>query len=104
MDRLNHWRYFLSLEREFNDAMRYVEFTPKQQDVYSFEFARLLLLACAEIDVVFKVVCTEVSPSTNPDSIGQYVTCLTTKYNLVAETVRVDRYSTVISPFELEQR
>ena len=30
-DTLNHWRYFLSLEREFNDSLRYVEYTSAQQ-------------------------------------------------------------------------
>ncbi len=99
MDLLNHWRYFLSLEREFCDALRYVEFTPKQQDVCSFEFARLLLLTCSELDVVFKVACDQVAPTTDADSIGQYYACLNSKYNLAAETVRIARYSEVITPF-----
>lgn len=100
MDRLNHWRYFLSLEREFCDTLRYVEFTPAQQNVYSFEYARLLILVCSELDVLFKVICTSVEPSNDADSIEKYFACVTTKYRVQSEVVRVDRYSSRIAPFE----
>jgi hypothetical protein len=99
MDKLNHWRYFLSLESEFNDALRYVEFTPKQQEVFSFEFARLLLLTCSELDVDFKVVCSHVAPTAEAESIGQYFTCITTKYDISKETVRLDRFSERVEPY-----
>ncbi len=100
MDTLNHWRYFLSLEREFCDALRYVEFTEQQQAVYSFEFARLLLITCSELDVVFKVVCDRVAPTSPAKCIGQYFTCLDAKYNLAIESIRIARYSREVAPFE----
>jgi len=99
MDRLNHWRYFLSLERELNDSLRYVEYTSAQRTVYSFEFARLLLISCSELDVVFKVACSRVAQNAQADSIRQYFSCLDAKYNLAAEKVRLDRYSEVLVPF-----
>lgn len=76
MDRLNHWRYFLSLEKEFSETLRFVEFTPSQQSVYSFEFARLLILICSELDVLFKVVCSSAIPGSDADSIGKYFSCV----------------------------
>jgi|CXWL01.1.fsa_nt_gi hypothetical protein len=100
MDRLNHWRYFLSLEKEFAETLRFVEFTPSQQSVYSFEFARLLILICSELDVLFKVVCRSACPGRNPDSIGKYFSCVSGKYRLESEAVRVDRLSTRVLPFE----
>ena len=100
MDQLNHWRYFLSLEKEFTETLRFVEFTPSQQSVYSFEFARLLILICSELDVLFKVICGSACPGTTADSIGKYFPCIAGKYQVEAETVRVDRFSVRVRPFE----
>jgi hypothetical protein len=100
MDGFNHWRYFLSLEREFADCLRYVEFTGEQRHVYSFEFARLLLLSCAELDVVCKVICSHIEPTNESDSIGQYFSCLNRKYNMPVEEVRANRFSLVLLPFQ----
>lgn len=100
MDRLNHWRYFLSLEKEFSETLRFVEFTPSQQSVYSFEFARLLILICSELDVLFKVVCSSAIPGSDADSIGKYFSCVSGKYRPESENVRVDRLSTQVLPFE----
>ncbi|MGB5254248.1 MAG: hypothetical protein WBN68_16170, partial [Sedimenticolaceae bacterium] len=97
MDYLNHWRYFLSLEREFTETLRFVEFTPEQQSVYSFEFARLLILICSELDVVFKVICDSSCPDHNADSIGKYYSCIARKYAPESERVRVDRLSTEVT-------
>lgn len=100
MDRLNHWRYFLSLEREFAETLRYVEFTKEQQNVYSFEFARLLMLSCAELDVVLKVMCNHIAGNASADKISSYFSCLDSKYNVTLEKVRVDRFSLVLQPFQ----
>jgi len=72
MDISNHWRYFLSLESEFNNSLRYVEYTKEQELVFSFEFARLLMLICSEMDVLFKVICDHIDNIANADSIGKY--------------------------------
>jgi len=100
MDRLNHWRYFLSLEREFAETLRYVEFTEEQRNVYSFEFARLLMLSCAELDVVLKVTCNHIDATASADSIGQYFSCLDLSYHVTSEEVRVDRFSLALRPFQ----
>ena len=57
------------------------------------------MLACSELDVVFKVACSLVNPNASPGSIGDYLKVLGKKYELVSEEVRVDRYSEVIKPF-----
>ena len=100
MNTLHHWRYFLSLEREFVESLRYVELTSRQEEVFSFEFARLLLLLCSELDVVFKVACDHAAPASGADCIGRYFECLDNKYDLRSEEVRVDRYSQRVVPFQ----
>jgi hypothetical protein len=100
VDHLNHWRYFLSLEREFSDSLRYVELTESQLNVHSFEFARLLILTCSELDVVFKIACDSVSPAEKAGKIGPYFSCLIAKYKFVTEAVRLYRYGRRVLPFE----
>lgn len=50
---LGHWNYFLALEDDLERLSRYVDLSGND-DTYSMEIARLLLSACAEIDVVLK--------------------------------------------------
>jgi len=99
MDRLNHWRYLLSLEKEFTETLRYVEFTPSQESVYSFEFTRLLILICSELDVLLKVVCDSACPKGKPGTIGEYFPCIAGKYQIQLEAGRVDRLSLRVVPF-----
>lgn len=94
-----HWRYFLSLERDFIDTLRYVEYNDSQKDVYSFEYARLLLMCCAELDVVFKISSENVSSGSQAESIGTYLDALSSKYDIQQEEVRVDRFSKVLYPY-----
>lgn len=50
---LPHWNYYRLLERDLEDCFRYV--FPKQEhfNVYSDEFARIILMASTEIENVF---------------------------------------------------
>ncbi len=50
------WDYYISLEDDLSNTSRYIE--PRGQEyVYSFEFAKLLVLTCIEIEAVFKEIC-----------------------------------------------
>ena len=40
----NMWNYFLSLEQDLSNTSRFVE-PQGQENVYSFEFAKILILA-----------------------------------------------------------
>lgn len=96
---INHWKYFLSLESEVKYSLRYVEYTDSQELVYSFEFSRLLLLTCAELDVLFKVLCNSINQSAQADSISKYFDTISTKYDVVSEEVSIPLYSKVNYPF-----
>ena len=100
MEQLNHWRYFLSLEKEFCDSLRYVEYVESQKNVFSFEFARLLILICSELDVVFKVICNSIDKSIVADSIGKYFSCVNSKYDICSEIVKLDRFSDIVKPYD----
>jgi hypothetical protein len=57
---MNHWRFFLSLEKDFGVLQDYIEVHLDNFKVYSLELSKILQLSCAEIDSVLRLICTEV--------------------------------------------
>ena len=43
------WNYFLSLENDLSNTSRYIE-PSGQEEVHSFEFAKLIILSCTEAE------------------------------------------------------
>lgn len=99
MDIQNHWLYFLSLEKEFANTLRFVEYNQSQKQVYSFEYARLIILICSELDVVLEVFCESIDSRANAQSIGNYFQVLRGKYQLTNEVIKVPRLSEDVAPF-----
>ena len=65
------WNYYLSIENDLSKTSQYVE-PMGQENVYSFEFARILVLACTEVESVFKQICFEKTGNKPKDTIGFY--------------------------------
>ena len=53
----NYWRYYLLLERRFQDCEQYVEISEENYKTYSMEFVNLILSIGSEVDVVLKEMC-----------------------------------------------
>ncbi len=52
----NCWNYYLALESDLSKTSQFVE--PRgQESVYSFEFYKIIVLACVEAESLFKVFC-----------------------------------------------
>jgi hypothetical protein len=56
-----YWDYYQSLEKDFLATKRYVDFNDRNLSIYSIEYARIILTACAELDMVFKELCLRIS-------------------------------------------
>jgi hypothetical protein len=54
-----HWNYFLALEADAIHASRFVEYSPKNYQTFSIEFAHLLMSAAQEVDVLLKQICAK---------------------------------------------
>ncbi len=94
------WNYYLSLESDISNTSRYIE-PSGQEDVYSFEFAKLLILACTEIESVFKTICFEVVGKQPEGNISKYKEIILGKYpKIVNASVTVRRLSKNIEPFQ----
>jgi len=58
---MKHWRFFLSLEKDFIALQDFIEIDPDNFEVFSLELSKLLQMSCAELDSVLRVLCEEVS-------------------------------------------
>lgn len=93
------WNYYLSLEYDLSNTSRYIE-PAGQENVFSFEFAKILILACTELESVFKAICLEINGKTG-GSIGEYKQAILDKYPKIVHTyVTVKRLGKDIYPFE----
>lgn len=67
-----HWQYFLALESDLGATTRYVEPVRDNFRSYSIEFARILLSAGSEVDVVAKALCRQIDASSNARNVVHY--------------------------------
>jgi len=75
-----HWRYFLTLEQDFERTTRFVEPVAANFSTFSIEFARLLLATCSEIDVVAKVFCQAFNATPMPSKIDGYRVAISSQF------------------------
>jgi len=96
----NIWNYYLSLEADLAQTSRYIE--PKgQENVFSFEFGKILILAATEAESLFKLICKTIESECNPSNMPGYHRIILDKYPKIVEaTVYVSRLGTEIKPFE----
>ncbi len=93
------WNYYLSLENDLANTAQYIE-PSGQENVYSFEFAKLLILACTEVESVFKLICKELTGKECGD-IGDYKRIVLHHFpKIVDSTVTVKRLGKDLKPFE----
>lgn len=98
----NMWNYFLSLEQDLSNTSRYVE-PQGQENVYSFEFAKIIILACTEVESAFKQLCKLIDGNDhdrgrmdtdyNPIILGVYP-------KIVDSEVYISRLGRTEKPFE----
>lgn len=67
-----HWTFFETVDEDLLTFSRQVEFAEDNFSTYSVYLARLYLTICSEIDVVAKLLCGRIAPSTKADDINQY--------------------------------
>ena len=101
-----HWKYFIALDSELEVVSRYVEISRENYKTYSIEFVSLLLSACAEIDVVAKVLCSIIDPEFRPGrgsfpSITDYQNTITGKFpNFQTTKIQTPRHGIELVPWK----
>lgn len=96
-----YWEYFLALEDDLIRAGRYVEFDDRNLEVFSIEFARILLAGSSEVDVVAKALCNKIDKSKKAENIQQYRKIIVGRFpNFSKLEIEIPRYSMVHSPWK----
>ena len=98
-DITNYINYFKCLENDLLNTARYAE-PIGQNDVYSFEYYKIIMLACSEVETIFKLICKKINSHSNPKKITDYAEIVLEKYPLIIDTeVNVSRVCETIKPF-----
>ncbi len=98
---LKYWEYFLSIESDLEKCSRYVDFSAKNYDTNSVEFARIIMAAAAEVDTVAKELCKLINHHANPSKICEYADVILNKYpDIVNVEMVIHHYGLVVKPWK----
>ena len=93
------WNYFLSLELDLANTSRYIE-PAGQENTHSFEFAKIIILSCTEIESVMKAICLQIS-NEEKGNMGEYKKTILTKFpKIVKARVTISRLGQDLVPFD----
>lgn len=99
--KLHYWQYFVALEADLAATTRFVEPTSANMACYSIEFARILLAAGSEVDVLCKVLCQEHQLPVSPVNIHGYRAAITARFpNFTKLEIQLPRYSLIRLPWQ----
>lgn len=95
-----HWQYFLALERDFIETTYFVEPVKTNFDTFSVAYARILLSAGSEIDVLCKLICHQINPASKAEKIGDYRKEIMSRYpRFPFMRILVPRHALVLEPW-----
>ena len=95
-----YWQFFVALESDLEATTRYVECCEENYNTYSVAYAQIILSAGSEVDVVSKLLCKEVQPTSNAENINDYRNILHSKYNgLHKLKILIPRYDLPLTPW-----
>lgn len=101
-----HLRYYRLLERDLEECFRYIEPCLAHYDVYSDEFARIILMAATEIENALKLFAfrARVRDATSPTDVANICklhTLVTHKYPKFCDMkIYMPRYSLLTHPWD----
>ena len=99
-ENLRYWQYFIALESDLAKTARFVEIADANMQTFSLEYARLILSAGSEIDVLSKVLCQRHELTVSPKNIDGYRKSITATFpEFVTLEIRLPRFSMSIYPW-----
>jgi len=98
---LPHWNYYKLLERDLEGCFRYVQPCKDHFDVYSDEFARIILMSATEIENAIKSFALHINYAHDYGSIHDYFNCVTSEYPSICNVeIIMPRYSMSFKPWD----
>ena len=98
--RTPHYQYFLALEQEFDDSIRFVELDAQNSNAFSTAYLKMLFAACVEIEAVLKELDKRSTTTTSANNMDQLRASILAEYpNFHKIEVKIPRYSLTLSPW-----
>ena len=96
-----YWQYFVALESDLEATTRYVECCEENYNTYSVAYAQIILSAGSEVDVVSKLLCNKVQPTSKAKNINHYRKILHSEYKLLHDMeILIPRYELDFTPWK----
>lgn len=96
-----HWRYFLALEQDVERTTRFVEPSVSNYRTFSIEFARLIISACSEVEVVAKVLCHSIDSTARATNMDDYRSVVQKAFPEIHKVmVQVPRFGLIMEPWK----
>ena len=93
----NHWKYYLMLEKHFVESIEFVELHEDNFDAFSNGYALLIQAIGAELDTVFKELCS--FNTTDRKTIADYAQHILTNIpDIKNQKISVQEYDIEIQP------
>ena len=77
---LPHWNFYRLLEADIEHCFRFVSPASEHYQVYSDEFARIILVAAVEVENVLREFAAEAAYTPAPNNIGEFCDCVTSVF------------------------
>lgn len=83
-----HWSYYLSIEDMLQKTNQYLTYSANNQNTYSDEFTKVILLSCSEVDSLLKKLCEykNISKKGKYYTMASYAIALQESDELIAYT------------------
>ena len=99
--KLIHWNYFLVLESDLQHLARYIEYSSKNDRVFSQEISHIFLATSSEVDVVLKALCKQIDTSFKGENITSYRKFLNPRFPKISRlSVNLPRYGRNLIPWD----
>ncbi|WP_293124126.1 hypothetical protein [Microcoleus sp. bin38.metabat.b11b12b14.051] len=96
-----YWQFFVALESDLEATTRYVECCEENYNTYSVAYAQIILSAGSEVDVVSKLLCNKVQPTSKAENINHYREILHSQYKFIPDLkVLIPRYNLSLTPWD----
>lgn len=103
---LIYWDYFVNIENDLINTIKYVEPVKENFNTYSVEFAKIINIACSEIDVLMKEICNKIEgkerfgKKSNNGNINEYKKIIIARFpNIVNSELIIPKGKFLITPF-----
>ena len=98
---LPRWNYFRILEQDLESCFRYVEPCEKHYSVYSDEFAKLILVACSEIENALRELADFIDNKAGRNNIKEIKSIVLAKFPYFPlARVSATRYGLTLEPWK----